>query len=499
MSDPKSNGSAGDAKASSGPYDLVVIGSGPGGYVAAIRAAQLGLRTACVERAELGGICLNWGCIPTKALLKSAEVLEYAHRAKEFGIVIEGVRADFPAIIKRSRDVADKISKGVGFLFRKNKIEHVAGNAKLLPRTGAPVSPISAARPRGGAVERPHQVEVTSDGGKRVLDTKHVIIATGARARSLPGIELDGKRIIEYRKAMTLPDQPKSMVVLGAGAIGVEFASFYRALGVDVTIVEYLPRLVPNEDPEVSKELGRAFDKKGIKLLVGHKLSAAKNTGTAVTMTVEPAQGGDKKELSADILLVAVGIAANTEGVGLEQHGIQLDKGYIKVDGECRCGDGLWAIGDVTGRGLAHVASAEGVFVAEKIAGVHAEPVPYDAIPACTYCHPEIASVGLTEDKAKAQNIPVKVGRFPFRPLGRAMASGEATGFIKVMWHGETGALVGAHMIGPAVTDLIAELTLAKTTEVNAESLIYTIHAHPTFAEAIRGASEDAFGHAIDL
>jgi dihydrolipoamide dehydrogenase len=465
-------------------FDVVVIGSGPGGYVAAIRCAQLGLKTACVERAELGGICLNWGCIPTKALLKSAEVLEYAHRAKEFGIMVEGARADFPAIIKRSRDIADKISKGVGFLFRKNKIEHVAGTAKLLARSGA---------------WKPHQIEVTSATGKRVIDTKHVIIATGARARSLPGIELDDKRIIEYRRAMTLPTQPKSMVVLGAGAIGVEFASFYRALGVDVTIVEYLPRLVPNEDPEVSKELGRAFEKKGIKLLVGHKLSAAKNTGDQVTMTVEPSQGGDKKEITADILLVAIGIAANTEGIGLEPHGIQIEKGFIKVDAENKCGDGLWAIGDVIGRGLAHVASAEGVFVAEKIAGVHAEPIHYDAIPACTYCHPEIASVGLTEEKAKAQNIPIKVGRFPFRPLGRAMAAGEATGFVKVMWHGETGELVGAHMIGPAVTDLIAELTLAKTTEVNAESLIYTVHAHPTFAEAIRGASEDAFGHAIDL
>ncbi len=466
-------------------YDVVVIGSGPGGYVAAIRCAQLGLKTVCVERAELGGICLNWGCIPTKALLKSAEVLEYAQRAKEFGVLIEGARADFPAIIKRSRDISDKISKGVGFLFRKNKIEHVAGTAKLLPRSGA---------------WKPHQVEVTQQGGKRVLDAKHVIIATGARARSLPGIELDGTRIIEYRKAMTLAEQPKSMVVLGAGAIGVEFASFYRALGVDVTIVEFLPRLVPNEDPEVSKELGRAFEKKGVKLLVGHKLTSAKNAGDKVVMTAEPAQGGgDKKELTADILLVAVGVAANTEGIGLEQHGIQLDRGFIKVDASCNCGEGLWAIGDVAGRGLAHVASAEGVFVAEKIAGVHAEPVHYDAIPACTYCHPEIASVGLTEEKAAAQNIPIKVGRFPFRPLGRAMAAGEATGFVKVIWHADTGALVGAHMIGPAVTDLIAELTLAKTTEVNAESLIYTVHAHPTFAEAIRGASEDAFGHAIDL
>jgi dihydrolipoamide dehydrogenase len=469
-------------------YDVVVVGSGPGGYVAAIRCAQLGLRTACVERAELGGICLNWGCIPTKALLKSAEVLEHAHRAKEFGILVDNVRVDFPAMIKRSRDISDKISKGVGFLFKKNKIDSIAGTGVLVPRSGP---------------WKPHQIEVTAaDGGKRTIDTKHVIIATGARARSLPGIAIDGERIIEYRKAMTLPQQPKTMVVLGAGAIGVEFASFYRSLGVEVTIVEFLPRLVPNEDPEISKELARAFDKRGIKSLVGHKLTSATASKTGVVVTAEPAAGGaagGKIELTADILLVAVGIAANTENLGLEAHGIQLDKGFIKVDADCRCGDGLWAIGDVIGRGLAHVASAEGVFVAEKIANVHAEPVRYDAIPACTYCYPEIASVGLSEDKAKAQNVPIKVGRFPFRALARATASGEPNGFIKVVWHAETGALVGAHLIGPAVTDLIAELTLAKTTEVNADSLIYTIHAHPTFAEAIKGASEEAFGHAIDL
>lgn len=466
-------------------FDLVVIGGGPGGYVAAIRAAQLGMKTAVVEANHLGGICLNWGCIPTKALLKSAEVLEYAHRAKEFGIVVEGARPDFPAIIKRSRDISDKISKGVGFLFRKNKIEHVPGTAKLTKREGA---------------WKPHKVAVAlTAGGTRTLETKHIIIATGARARSLPGITLDDKRIIEYRRAMTLPEQPTTMVVLGSGAIGVEFASFYKALGVDVTIVEYLPRLVPNEDPEVSKELQRSFDKRGIKSLVGQKLTSAKNAGDKVTMTIEPAAGGAAQTLEADILLVAVGIQANTEDLGLEQNGIQLDRGFIKIDGNCSCGEGLWAIGDVAGRGLAHVASAEGVFVAEKIAGVHAEPVRYDAIPACTYCHPEIASVGMTEEKAKAQNIPIKVGRFPFRPLGRAMAAGETSGFVKVIYNADNGALVGAHMIGPAVTDLIAELTLAKTTEVNADSLVYTIHAHPTFAEAIKGASEEAFGHAIDL
>ena len=459
-------------------YDVLVIGSGPGGYVAAIRAAQLGLRTGCVERAELGGICLNWGCIPTKALLKSAEVLEYAQRAKEFGIVIDGIRADFPAIIKRSRDVADKISKGVAFLFKKNKIDTIVGTAKLLPR-GKDV----------------HRVQV----GARTIEAKHVIVATGARAKTLPGIAIDGERVVEYRKAMTLPALPKSMIVLGAGAIGVEFASFYRALGTEITIVEFLPRVVPNEDPEVSKELARAFDRRGIKQLVGHKLTSAKPSATGVTVTVEPAAGGAKQELSADILLVAVGVQANTEDLGLDAHGVKLDRGFIVVDKDCRCGDNLWAIGDVIGRGLAHVASAEGVFVAEKIAGVHAEAVRYDAIPACTYCHPEIASVGLTEEKATQQKIPIKVGRFPWKPLGRAMASGETTGFVKVIWHAETGALVGAHLIGPAVTDLIAELTLAKTTEVNADSLVYTIHAHPTFAEAIKGATEQAFGHAIDL
>jgi dihydrolipoamide dehydrogenase len=459
-----------------GGYDVIVIGSGPGGYVAAIRCAQLGLKTACVERAELGGICLNWGCIPTKALLKSAEILEHAHRAKEFGVIVDGVRPDFPAIIKRSRDIADKISKGVGFLFRKNKIEHVVGTAKLLPKS------------------KLHQIQVDQpSGGQVVLEAKHVLIATGARARSLPGITLDDKRIIEYRRAMTLPQQPKSMIVLGAGAIGVEFASFYRALGVEVTIVEFMPRLVPNEDVEVSKELQKAFDKRGIKVLLDHKVKSATVKGDQVEVVA------NDKTLTADVLLVAVGVAANTENLGLEQHKIALEKGFIKVDHENKCGDGLWAIGDVIGRGLAHVASAEGVFVAEKIAGVHAEPVPYDSIPACTYCHPEIASVGLTEEKAKAQNVPIKVGHFPWRALARAVGSGETTGFVKVIWHAQTGALVGAHMIGPAVTDLIAELTLAKTTEVNAESLIYTIHAHPTFAEAIRGATEEAYGHAIDL
>jgi dihydrolipoamide dehydrogenase len=467
-------------------YDVVVIGSGPGGYVAAIRCAQLGLKTACVERERLGGICLNWGCIPTKALLRSAEVLDNFRHASEFGIKVGEVEPDFPAIIARSRAVADKVSKGVGFLLRKNKIDHVSGTAKLLPRAGA---------------WRPHAVHVAlTDGGERTLTAKHVIVATGARARSLPGIELDGERIVEYRKAMTLPAQPRSLIVLGAGAIGVEFASFYRSLGAEVTICEFLPHLVPNEDPEISKELAKAFDRRGIRSMVGAKLTRAEVRGDKVAVSIEPASGGGAAtELEADILLVAVGIAANTEGLGLEAHGATLDRGFIKVDRDCRFGDGLWAIGDVAGRGLAHVASVEGVHVAETIAGVHAEPVPYDSIPACTYCSPEIASIGLTEEKAKAADIPIKVGRMPFRALAKALGAGEPHGFVKVIYHAETGALVGAHLIGPAVTDLIAELALAKTTEVNAESLIHTIHAHPTFAEAIRTATEDALGRAIDL
>jgi dihydrolipoamide dehydrogenase len=467
-------------------HDVIVIGAGPGGYVAAIRAAQLGLRVACVEREAPGGICLNWGCIPTKALLRTAEILELIHRAQEFGIIVDGVRADFPAIIKRSRDVADKISKGVAFLFRKNKIDHIPGTGVLAPRSG------------GG----PHRVDVTLNaGGNQTLTAKHVIVATGARAKSLPGIAIDGERVIEYRKAMSLPAQPKSMIVLGAGAIGVEFASFYRALGVEVTIVEFLTRLVPNEDAEISHELGKAFDRRGIKALVGHKLTSAKVGPNGVAVTVEPVtSGGAAIELTADILLVAVGIAANTENIGLEAHGVKLERGFIKTDEECRIGDGLWAIGDVIGRGLAHVAMTEGVFVAEKIANhPHINPVRYDAIPACTFCHPEIASLGLTEAKAKDQGIPIKVGKFPFRPLGKTMAAGEYPGFAKLLWHAESGALIGAHLIGPAVTDLIAELTLAKTTEVNAESLAYTIHAHPTFAEAIKEATEDALGHAIHL
>ena len=464
-------------------YDLVVIGSGPGGYVAAIRAAQLGMNVACVERAELGGICLNWGCIPTKALLRSAEVYELCHRAKEFGVIVDNVSFDFEAIIARSRGIATKINKGVAYLFRKNKVEHIAGTAKL---AGA------------GRVD-----VALNDGGQRSVTAKNILVATGARARSLPGIELDGERIIEYRKAMTLGSAPKSMIVIGAGAIGVEFASFYATLGTEVTIVEYLPNLVPNEDIDICTELERAFKKRGIKLLLGHKVTGAERTGDQVAVTVEArdaAEGAAPLSLTADILLMAVGISANVEGVGLEDIGATIERGFIKVDDNLSTGvTGVYAIGDVIGRGLAHVASAEGVFVAEHLAGMAAIPVNYEAIPGCTYCHPEIASVGLTEAEATKRGIPYKVGVFPFRPLGKTMAAGEYPGMVKVLWHAEDSSLVGGHMIGPAVTDLVSELTLAKNTEVNAQSLVYTMHAHPTFAEAIKEATEHALGHAIHL
>ena len=462
-------------------YQVAVIGGGPGGYVAAIRAAQLGLDTVCIEREHLGGICLNWGCIPTKALLRSAEVLDLCRRADEFGIKVENVSFDFGAIIKRSRDVSAKISKGVSFLLKKNKIEHVAGSARL-----------------GGA----GRIDIElAGGGKRTITADAIIVATGARAKSLPGIEIDGERIIEYRKAMTLTEAPKSMVVIGAGAIGVEFASFYEALGTEITIVEFLPRLVPNEDEEISAELERAFKKRGMKIMTGHTVKSAKVAGDGVDVVVEARDGGKVKTLRVDTVLVAVGVTGNVENLGLEQIGVKLDRGFIAADEAMQTGvKGVYAIGDVIGPpALAHVASAEGVFAAEHIAGKNPPPVPYDAIPGCTYCHPEIASVGLTEAKAKEQGIPIKVGRFPFKPLGKTMAAGEYPGMVKVIWHAENGALVGAHMIGPAVTDMIAEMTLAKTTEVNAESLIYTVHAHPTFAEAIKEAAEDAYGHAIHI
>lgn len=460
--------------------DLCIIGSGPGGYVAAIRAAQLGLKVVCIEKESLGGICLNWGCIPTKALLRSAEVLELCKRASEFGIKAENIDYDFPAIIERSRGISAKISKGVAYLLKKNKVQHLQGTARL-----------------GGA----GTVIVSGSTSETTVTASDIIIATGARARSLPGIELDGETIIAYREALTLKECPKSMIVLGAGAIGVEFASFYRSLGTEVTIVEYQDRLVPNEDEEISAELLRAYRKRGIKVKIGHGVTSANPTASGVVVEIEKAGGGKKEKLGAEKLLVAVGITGNIENLGLEEVGIDVERGFMKVDeGLKTTVSGVWGIGDVTGGiALAHVASAEAVFVAETIAGHKPVPVDYSSVPACTYCHPEIASVGLTESKAREAGIAIKVGRFPFGPLGKTMAASEYPGFAKFIWREDNGALVGAHLIGPAVTDLIAEPTLAKSTEVNAESLINTIHAHPTFAEALKEAAEDAYGMAIHI
>lgn len=461
--------------------DLCVIGSGPGGYVAAIRASQLGLKTVCVERESLGGVCLNWGCIPTKALLRSAEVLDLCKRASEFGIMAENVAYDFSAIIERSRGITRKISKGVAYLFKKNKVQHVQGNATL----------------KGAG-----KVAVESSSGSSTIQAKHIIVATGARARSLPGIDLDGDKIIAYREAMTLAERPKSMIILGAGAIGVEFASFYSSLGTEVTIVEYQDRLVPNEDAEISAVLERAFKKHGVQCMTSHGATHADTSGSGVKVSLEAREGGSPKTLHADKLLVAIGVQGNVENLGLDHLGIVVERGLIKVNESLEtAAKNVYAIGDVTGGyALAHVASAEGVFVAEQLAGHHPTPIPYDSIPGCTYCHPEIASVGLTEAQANEQGIPIKVGRFPFGPLGRTVAAGEYPGLCKFIWDERDHSLVGAHMIGPAVTDLIAAPTLGKSTEVNAESFIDgTIWAHPTFAEALKEAAEDAFGKAIHI
>ena len=463
--------------------DVIVIGAGTGGYPAAIRARQLGLRAIVVERAELGGTCLNWGCIPTKALLRSAEVLETCERAADYGVTVSGdVTPDFSRMIARSRAISAKISKGVSFLFRKNEIDLRVGTAKLL-----------------GA----GKVSVTGpDGAQQTLSAPAIVVATGARAKALPGVDHDGEVVIAYREAMTLPVQPRSMLVIGAGAIGVEFASFYRSLGTEVTIVEFLDRLVPNEDEDVSAELARAFKKRGIRSFTSHKVTGAAVRDGAAEVTFESRDGGAGQSITVDSVLVAVGITANTENLGLEAIGVKLDGGFVAVDDDLQTSvAGVYAVGDVCNKGpaLAHVSTAQAIQLAEHIAGHTPVKVDYDCIPACTYCEPEIASVGLTEAAAKERGIDMKIGKFPLFPLGKNMAYGGYPGFVKLIFDAADHSLVGAHMIGPAVTDLVAVPTLAKSTEVNAESLIHTVHAHPTFAEALKEAAENALGIAIHI
>jgi dihydrolipoamide dehydrogenase len=461
-------------------YNLIVIGSGPGGYVAAIRAAQLGLKTAIIERESLGGICLNWGCIPTKSLLKSAQVYDYMKHASDYGITIEGsVKPDFAKIIARSRGVADGMSKGVQFLMKKNKVDVISGTGKI----------ISAGK-----------VEVTANDKKKTeFEAEHIIIATGSRSKELPNIKQDGKKIIGYREAMNLPSQPKSILVIGSGAIGSEFASFYNSMGSQVTIVEFLPNLVPVEDEEVSKQLERSFKKAGIKVLTGSSVESVKVSGDVCKVNIKTPKG--EEEHTAEIVLSAVGVSPNIENLGLESLGVALEKGKIKVDDYYRTNiKGIYAIGDVVhGPALAHVASAEGITCVEKIAGQNPHPVNYGNIPGCTYTNPEIASVGLSEKAAVEAGYEIKVGKFPFSASGKASAAGEKDGLIKLIFDAKYGELLGAHMIGANVTEMIAEIVVARNLETTGHEIIKSVHPHPTMSEAIMEAAAAAYGEVIHL
>tara|TARA_A200000113_G_scaffold205494_1_gene201786 strand:- start:256 stop:1647 length:1392 start_codon:yes stop_codon:yes gene_type:complete len=461
-------------------YDIIVVGSGPGGYVTAIRASQLGLKTAIVEREELGGICLNWGCIPTKALLKSANVFEYLSHASDYGITVKDAKADFNGMVKRSRDVADGMSNGIKFLMKKNKIDVLTGN---------------------GVIKANKTVAVTDEAGKSIDYTasKGVIIATGARSRALPNLPQDGEKIIGYRQAMTLKSQPKKMVVVGSGAIGVEFAYFYNAIGTEVTVVEYLPNIVPVEDTDVSKQLEKSFKKSGIKVMTGSSVESVDTSGKQCVVTVKTTKGEEKIE--CDVVLSAVGIQANIENIGLEDVGIVVDKGRILVDDFYQTNmPGYYAIGDVVpGPALAHVASAEGIVCVEKIAGHHPEAIDYGNVPGCTYCSPEIASVGMTEKAAKEAGIELKIGKFPFSASGKASAAGAKDGFVKLLFDAKYGELLGAHMIGANVTEMIAEIVAIRKLETTGEELIKTIHPHPTMSEAVMEAASAAYGEVIHL
>jgi dihydrolipoamide dehydrogenase len=462
-------------------YDVIVIGSGPGGYVTAIRASQLGMKTAVIEKAELGGVCLNWGCIPTKALLKSAQVFEYLQHAGDYGIKIDGkAAADFGAVVKRSRDVAAGMSKGVQFLLKKNKIDVIAGTGKVKPG---------------------RKVDVTAaDGSVTTIEAKHIIIATGGRTRELPNLKQDGKKIIGYREAMVLPEQPKSMIVVGSGAIGVEFAYFYATMGTKVTIVEFMPNVVPVEDEDVSKQLERSFKKIGIEIMTEASVEAVDTAGAGCKATVK-LKDGSTKVLEADVVLSAVGVVANIEGIGLEDVGIATDKGKILVNKYYETNiPGYYAIGDcVPGQALAHVASAEGIICVEKIAGLHVDALDYNNIPGCTYCSPEIASVGYTEKKAREAGYEIKVGKFPFSASGKAKAAGAADGFVKVIFDAKYGEFLGAHMIGANVTEMIAEVVAARKLETTGHDIVKTVHPHPTMSEAIMEAAAAAYGEVIHL
>ena len=459
-------------------YDIIIIGSGPGGYVTAIRASQLGLKTAIIEKESRGGVCLNWGCIPTKALLKSAQVFNYLKHANDYGLKITEFDKDFDAVVNRSRDVAKGMSKGVQFLMKKNKIEVFTGHGKVMEGK---------------------KVSVNFNNKTEEIKGKNIIIATGARSKELPSMPQDGKKILGYREAMTLKKQPKKMIVVGSGAIGTEFAFFYNAMGTEVIIVEYLNRIVPLEDEEVSKQLEKSFKKSGIKIMTNSEVTEVDTTGKGVKATVKTSNG--EETLSADIVLSATGIKSNIENLGLEELGIAVDRDKIMVNDFYETNlPGYYAIGDVTsGQALAHVASAEGILCVEKIAGHNVEPIDYGNIPGCTYCNPEIASVGLTEAQAKEKGLDIKIGKFPFSASGKAQAGGTSEGFVKVIFDAKYGEWLGCHMIGAGVTDMIAEAVLGRKLETTGHEVLKAVHPHPTMSEAVMEAVADAYDEVIHL
>jgi len=460
-------------------YDIIVLGSGPGGYVTAIRASQLGFKVAIIEKENLGGICLNWGCIPTKALLKSAQVFDYLKHASDYGLTVEKFDKDFNAVISRSRGVADGMSKGIQFLMKKNKIDVIEGTGKVKPGKKIDV--------------------VGKDGKTAEYSADHIIIATGARSRELPNLPQDGKKVIGYRQAMSLSEQPKSMIVVGSGAIGVEFAHFYNAMGTDVTIVEFMPNIVPVEDEDISKQFERSLKKAGIKIMTNASVEKVDTSGNGVKATVKTSKG--EEILEAEIVLSAVGIKSNIENIGLEEVGIATDRDKIVVNSYYQTNiPGYYAIGDVVpGQALAHVASAEGILCVEKIAGLHVEPIDYGNVPGCTYATPEIASVGLTEKQAREKGYELKIGKFPFSASGKAKAAGTPDGFVKVIFDAKYGEWLGCHMIGSGVTDMIAEAVVARKLETTGHEIIKSIHPHPTMSEAIMEAAADAYGEVIHL
>lgn len=461
-------------------YDLIVIGSGPGGYVAAIRASQLGLKTAIIEKESLGGICLNWGCIPTKALLKSAQVFEYLNHSQDYGIKINGTgEVDFAAVVKRSRGVADGMSKGVQFLMKKNKIDVVNGFGKLKSK---------------GVVE----VKL-NDGSTKQITAKHIILATGGRSRELPSLKQDGVKVVGYRQAMVLPKQPKSMVVVGSGAIGIEFAYFYNSIGTKVTVVEFLDNIVPLEDEEVSKGLFRILKKQGINIMTSSNVESVDTSGELCKVNIKTATGTEVIE--AEVVLSAVGISTNIEGIGLEELGVKTERGKVLVDDYYKTNvEGVYAIGDIVkGQALAHVASAEGIICVEKIAGQNPHPLDYNNIPGCTYCSPEVASVGYTEKAAKEAGYEIKVGKFPFSASGKASAAGAKDGFVKLIFDAKYGEFLGAHMLGLNVTEMIAEVVTARKLEATGHEIIKSVHPHPTMSEAVMEAAAAAYDEVIHL